>query len=32
MLDAAEGNIDPESARLAFIAALKEGDVYVFDK
>jgi hypothetical protein len=32
MLDAAEGNIDPESARQAFIAALEEGDVYVFDK
>ncbi|MBB3452608.1 glycine/D-amino acid oxidase-like deaminating enzyme [Rhizobium sp. BK313] len=32
MLDAAEGNIDPESARQAFIAALEEGEVYVFDK
>ena len=32
MLDAAEGKIDPERARQAFLAALEEGDVYVFEK
>ncbi|MEZ2219768.1 DUF982 domain-containing protein [Rhizobium sp. RCC_161_2] len=32
MLDAVEGKIDSERARQAFLAALEEGDVYVFEK
>ncbi|NLS21099.1 DUF982 domain-containing protein [Rhizobium sp. P40RR-XXII] len=32
LLDAHEEKIDAEKAREAFIAALKEGDIYIFDE
>jgi hypothetical protein len=31
LLDAHEGKLDAEKAREAFIAALQEGDIFIFD-
>lgn len=32
LMDSFEGNLQPEKAREAFLAALKEGDVFVFEE
>lgn len=32
LMEAFEGNLEPEKAREAFLGALKEGDVFVFEE